>query len=160
MSTLLTTTATRELKDLLHSLFEGELTLKNVKTHLPLDGHTTVAIYRDGTGIPRHAMIGDLAFANYAGAALSRITPGMAATAIKEKQIPENIRANLDEVMNVCVTLFARGSNSRLVLDKVYYPGELPDDTLRAQLTATKDRTTSQVTIDRYGTGTVTLVSL
>ncbi len=70
------------------------------------------------------ACVLDLALANSLGAALPRIHPSMASDATKDNKCPENIRENVDEILNVCTSLLRLDQKQRVQLIKTVGPGE------------------------------------
>ncbi len=75
-----------------------------------------IATYVDDNSTLRRIIACDLALANSLGAAFSMIPAGLAADSTKAGTMPENIRGNLHEVLNVCVNLFTANSKDRLAL--------------------------------------------
>ena len=150
----------KELSDLLGGLFDGDPRVTETAPAKRFDGPTAMATYVDNEQAMRYALVTDLAFANSAGAALSMIPPGFAADSTKEGQVPDNIRENLREVLNICVNIFSSQSKARVVLDQVLCPGddtEFDASKLRADAA---DVITFEVAIPKYETGTVTLLTL
>ena len=75
-----------------------------------------LAKYVDESGAVRRVLCCDLSLANSVGAAFSMIPAAVAADATKAGTVAENIRVNLNEVLNVCVNLFTENSKERLTL--------------------------------------------
>lgn len=139
-------------------LFGTDTTCKPGKTPLLPDACAIVAEYHDNTGATKRLLTCDLAFANSAGAALSMIPPGAASDAIKAGQVPDNILANLHEVMNIAVNLFADGFDGRLELASVSRIGQLSPEAKAAL--SSKEHSTIDVAIPRYTAGRVGMIAL
>lgn len=139
-------------------LFGHDTSCKPGKAPLPPDACAIVAIYNDKDGVAKRLLTCDLAFANSAGAALSMIPPGAAADATKAGNVPDNILANLHEVMNIAVNLFSDSFDGRLELAAVARMNELTAETKAAL--SSKERSTVDVTIPRYVAGRVGLIAV
>ncbi len=139
-------------------LFGNDTNCKPGKAPLPPDACAIVAAYHDNTGATKRLLTCDLAFANSAGAALSMIPPGAANDAIKSGQVPDNILANLHEVMNIAVNLFIDSFGSRLELASVSRISELSPEAKAAL--SSKERTSVDVAIPRYTSGRVGLIAV
>ena len=139
-------------------LFGNETSCKPGKAPLPPDACAIVSAYHDNTGATRRLLTCDLAFATSAGAALSMIPPTAANDAIKSGQVPDNIFANLHEVMNIAVNLFTDSFGSRLELASVSRFSELSSEA-KAALTS-NERSTVDVAIPRYAAGRIGLVAV
>ncbi|MCX7421908.1 MAG: hypothetical protein NT013_20495 [Planctomycetia bacterium] len=147
-----------DVNGLFTMLFGHDTTCKQGKAPLPPDACAIVAIYNDKDGAAKRLLTCDLAFANSAGAALSMIPPGAAADATKAGSVPDNILANLHEVMNIAVNLFTETFDGRLELASVSRASELSPETKAAL--SSKERSTVDVAIPRYVAGRVGLVAV
>lgn len=148
----------KDVSDLFTMLF-GEDTLCREGT-IPLrpEGCAIVATYCNNDGAVKRLLACDLPFANSAGAALSMIPPGTAGDATKSGAVPDNILANLSEVMNIAVNLFTDSFGGRLELTGVFrIDGLMPE--IRAALTSNQ-RVTVEVTVPRYLRGRVDLIAV
>jgi hypothetical protein len=85
-----------------------------------------LASYVDESDRIRRVLTCDLGLANSMGAAISMIPAGLAADSTKAGAVPDNIKLNLHEVLNICVNLFTEVSRERLTLKdmKVCAAGE------------------------------------
>ena len=118
-----------DVTGLLTMLFGPETICKSGKASLPPQSCAIVATYHDNDGTIKRLLTCDLAFANSAGAALSMIPPGAASDATKSGQVPDNILANLSEVMNIAVNLFIDSFGGRLELASVSRLSDLTPET-------------------------------
>lgn len=75
-----------------------------------------LASYVDDNDQVRRILTCDLGLANSLGAAISMIPAGLAVDSTKAGSVPDNIKGNLHEVLNVCVNLFTEVSRERLTL--------------------------------------------
>ncbi|MCA9152711.1 MAG: hypothetical protein KDA92_25580 [Planctomycetales bacterium] len=126
----------------------------------PIDtNNVVVAKYADSDHGLHRLVVCDLAFANNAGAALTMISPGVVADAIKAKEVPENIFDNFREVLNIFVNLFSDTARGRLVLDGVDAPTATADEATATALKAPVERADFEVTVPRYGSGRLTLLA-
>ena len=143
----------------LFAMLFGERTVcKTCATRLPDEQTAVVATYRDSTGQVRRVLACDLGFANSAGASLSMIPPGAADEAIKKGEVPDNILANLHEVLNIAVNLFTVSFGGRLELGDVLRTTNA-DASLKA-LIKSGGSMGLEVSIPRYSSGRVSLISL
>jgi hypothetical protein len=100
----------------------------------------------------------DLGFANSAGASLSMVPLGVVNDATKKGEVPDNILANLHEVMNIAVNLFTTGFSGRLELADVQRAADV-DASLKNAIKSGVS-TVIDVSIPRYSSGRVSLISL
>lgn len=117
-----------------------------------------VATYVATTGEVLHLLVMGLGVANGVGAALTRIPANRAQEGTKAGNVPEGIRENLDEVLNVCVNCFHEENSGRVVLGKVYLPGEVVEQPILDRITAAKGGTTLDVDLGGYGRGVMLLI--
>lgn len=143
----------------LFTMLFGQGTIcKASQTPLGPEACAVVACYRDNNGTTKRLLTCDLAFANSAGAALSMIPPAAANDATKAGHVPDNILANLSEVLNIAINLFTDSFGGRLELAGVSRLSDLPPEA-KSALTA-KDRATVEVLIPRYAAGQVGLIAV
>lgn len=147
-----------DVSNLFSMLFGDRTVCKSSVSHLPSEQVAVIATYRDNTGTIRRVVACDLHFANSAGASLSLIPPGVANDAIQAGNIPDNILANLHEVMNIAVNLFGDSFHGRLELADVQRAANA-DISMKASLKSA-GAAAFDVTIPRYLTGRVSLMSL
>lgn len=147
-----------EVSTLFAMLFGSNTACKVSKTPLTLESSVLVATYRDNAGTPRRLLTCDLEFANSAGAALSMIPPAAANDATKAREIPENVLANLHEVLNIAVNLFTETFGGRLELADVRRVAELTPELQSALKSASP--ATLEIAIPRYAAGRIGLIAL
>ena len=139
-------------------LFGDKTVCKQSTTKLPGEQAAVIATYRDNDGKIQRALACDLGFANSAGASLSMIPLGAVADATKKGEVPDNILANLHEVMNIAVNLFTDAFGGRLELVDVQRAANV-DASLKTAIKA-GGATVIDVSIPRYSAGRVSLISL
>ncbi len=113
-----------------------------------------LASYVNDSNDVRRVLACDLGLANSLGAAFSMIPAGVANESTKTGNVPDNIRVNLYEVLNVCVNLFSEQSKERLSLSDLKV---CPAGTPSPALTETARYT---VQIPRYSGGAMLAGSL
>jgi CheY-like chemotaxis protein len=92
------------------------------------------------------------------GAALAMMPQAIAKEAVQSRTLPEALRGNLGEVLNVVSTLFRPERGAHLKLGKVYIPGEVVPKEPLAALTKAKTRLDATVDLAGYGVGKLSLV--
>ena len=111
-----------------------------------------VADYVNDEGVAQARLICDLSLANSAGAALTMIPPPVAQEAIKKQEVPETILVNLQEILNICVNVFAGNEQQHLKLGRAQFvrPGQpgFP-------AAAVPSSAAFEVQVPRYGQGTL-----
>ena len=112
-------------------------------------------VYRDAVQAPVGLCLCDMAFAAYAGAALSMMMPNDAKAAAQKSALPEVMRANLYEVMNILSSMLMNAHTPHLRLVEM---GSLT--TLDAGIKTIADQPEAHVNfkvdLPRYGTGRIT----
>lgn len=83
---------------------------------------------------------------------------GVVNDATKKGEVPDNILANLHEVMNIAVNLFTTGFSGRLELADVQRAADV-DASLKNAIKSGVS-TVIDVSIPRYSSGRVSLISL
>lgn len=146
-----------EVHGLFVMLFGDNTVCKPGKVPMPSDTAAVIASYRDNTGALKRVLACDLSFANSAGAALSMIPMGIVNDATKAGNVPDNIFANLQEVMNIAVNLFADSFGERLELSIVARTKDVAPEIRDAMKAGQK--TTFDISIPRYSAGRVSLIA-
>ena len=120
-----------EVTHLFTMLFGHDTVCKPRKTFLSQTEGAIVASYFDNDGTIKRLLTCDVAFANSAGAALSAIPAGAANSATRDGEVPDNILANLLDVMNVVVVNLFTGklSGGRLELGSAFRLSDLTPET-------------------------------
>jgi hypothetical protein len=140
-------------------LFGEDAIVRTAKSPCDLNDPIVVAKYTNDESELQRLVVCDVAFANNAGAALTMISPGVVADAIKAKEIPDNICDNFREVMNIFVNAFPETSRGRLVLNGINLPAETKDEPTTKAIAAPVERVDFEVTVPRYGAGRLTLLA-
>lgn len=142
------------------SLFGEDTLVKKAAAPIDTKGSLVVAKYADSESSVHRLVVCDVAFANNAGAALTMMSPGIVADAIKAKEVPENIFDNFllsDE--HLLVNLFSDTARGRLVLNAVDLPSTTTDEATATALKTPVERADFEITVPRYGTGRLTLLA-
>lgn len=103
--------------------------------------------------------VADLAFANKAGAALTMIPNGEVERGMAGKKLVEGIYDNYCEVLNVLGGLFNQQNNFRLLLTKVYGPGEALPAEVSGLLTQPAQQTHFSLQVGKYGEGKFSILA-
>jgi hypothetical protein len=137
----------------------GDGVVVTTASRRPRGANHVVAEYVDQSGMVQRVLVCDLSFANKIGAALTMIPPALAEDATASGKIPNNIRDNLHEVLNICVNLFSETVHERLVLYSVKLSSE-PEDHATNQLFDGRPTKHAAFKIDvpNYGTGQIELI--
>jgi len=112
-------------------------------------------IYRDDAKAPVGLCLCDMSFAAYAGAALSMMMPGDAKLAAQKGPLPEVMRANLYEVMNILSSLLMNEHTPHLKLVELCSPPAL-DASIKAIAKNPEAHMSFKVELPRYGAGQIT----
>jgi len=99
----------------------------------------------------------DLPLAAYLSSALALLPPGTAESAIADRALPEDLTENVGEVLNVLTVVLNEHSDTRQRLYASYPGVEAPADAA-AYSKALGNRLDLQVTVQGYGTGTLSFV--
>lgn len=148
----------KDVSELFAMLFGDRTICQPFPSRLSSEQAAVIATYRDNRGSIRRVLACDLGFANSAGASLSMISPGAVNDAIKRNEVPDNILANLHEVLNIAVNLFTDSFDGRLELASVSRRNELNSE-IKAALNSTP-QATIEVAIPRYAAGRVAMIVL
>jgi len=151
---------TENLTSILSGLFEGESTCNQIESPVPVTNPRSVGTYNDCEGNFLFALTCDLSVANGLGAALAMIPPGGAEDATDEGVVPDNIGENLYEVLNICSAVFADYHGQRIVLDKVYNPGDAIEDEVAAKIEAAGCLIQVEYGVQRYQSGNISLLKI
>lgn len=140
-------------------LFGDDALVKQSSTPIPLTDKNVIAKYVDDDSNISRLVLCDLPFANNAGAALTMISPGVVADAIKDKELPDNILDNFREVMNIFVNLFAETTSQHLVLNDISVVSNDADEPTTKALNEPVERIDFEVNVPRYGNGRIALLA-
>jgi hypothetical protein len=120
-----------------------------------------VVLFRDDQGGPGAIMLCDLATSIYTGAALTVMPPETAREAVDSKTLDDNMFENFKEVMNILGgSLFNSPDTPHLVLREIWMtPAKLPSE-LEPLFTQPSERADMDLTIEEYGDGKLTLLTV
>lgn len=121
------------------------------------DEQFVVAEYSEPTGELRYLVAIDYALANGLGAALTVIPPAVAKESADKHIIPDNIRENLQEVLNVCTSLFSVGMSGHHIAISGLYEKDATPDNIKEALKTAEDSESFNLDIPRYQAGTMTV---
>jgi hypothetical protein len=99
----------------------------------------------------------DLPLAAYLGSSLALLPPGIAESSIAEGELPPDLAENVHEVLNVFSTVLNAHSDTHQRLYASYPGPEAPADAA-AHSKALGNRLDLQITVQAYGTGTLSYV--
>lgn len=114
------------------------------------------ALYVDEAGRPTGMAVFDLPLAAHSGAALVMVPPKSAKEAVASGSLPQTLRENFYEVMNVVSVVFADALRRRQKLQATFDNPKVPDAANRV-LSAPHKRLDVTVAIDGYGEGRTSL---
>ena len=150
-----------KILNLLGSLYDNEAFAKEIEDPTAIDGVNVVATYKEAEGdTSLFAISCELSLANSLGAALVKIPPGSAQSSTNDGEVPENIADNLHEVLNICSSVFADLENQRIVLEKMYLPGQERAEGLDDKLNSASNLLQVNYELDRYQPGKLSLLQL
>jgi hypothetical protein len=155
MSTLLTLPGADAVARLLRDLFGKAVTPKKGAA-MPSSTKMCVGAYMDDAGKLVAVGICDLPLGATMGAALALLAPGVAAEAARAGKLPEEMRDNLLEVLNVMATLFG-GAHVRC-RELLLPPAALPAD-VAAVVAKPGQRLDLDVTVAGYVGGKLCLAT-
>ena len=145
-----------EIETFFCSLFGTDIMVKETKNS-DSGEQFVVAEYSEPDGTLRYIIAIDYALANGLGAALTVIPPAVAKESADKQIIPDNIRENLQEVLNVCTSLFSVGMNGRhIAISGLHEKTSTPDNIAEALKTA-EESDSFHVDLPRYQAGTLSV---
>ncbi len=149
-----------QVTGLIGSLYDTESFAKEIESSVDNNQLEVLATYKDADADGTFAISCELSLANSLGAALTKIPPGSAQEATGSGEVPETIADNLHEVLNICSSIFAEIESHRVVLDKMYLPGQDVEAELTEQLKASDSLLQLNYELDRYQAGKLALLKL
>ncbi len=142
----------------------GDLTGRSVslsragKAALDAEQVGALAEYRDDSGALGVVCVADLRLTNALGAALTMVSPEIVEDAVAKQTIDQPTIDNFREVVNVMTNLFNTDNTPHLKFRDLHtVPAELPAETAKL-LESPKGRRDFDVTVDDYGTGTLSVL--
>lgn len=147
-----------KVKQMLSLLFDGLEVKPGKKFDIVPPSGCWVGLYVADNGAPVAACVADVALAANSSAALSMLPPGVAKDAAKSKELTEVMVANLREIMNICTRLLMTDGSAHLRLAEVYPSKSMTADVAKV-LGALQGRVDFELTVPKYGAGTMAVVS-
>jgi hypothetical protein len=136
-----------------------EVTASAVKptpdANLIVGGH-----FVNGSKILIGGCFADKALAAYAGAAFSLIPADVAKESLKAPELDEISLENFAEILNICSGVFQGGSDKRVTLTTIEYPGKPRSEASMKMLKNPVKRLDLELDIDGYGKGRITFALL
>ncbi len=160
MSTKVTLPELEKIAELLSDIIAKDVQVSQATTAPAGEGKVT-AVYRDDQGQPLSCCICELPLAAFLGAALVRMPAAAAKDAIAAGTLPENLRDNLFEVLNIAAQLFRpRAARHRVSLSALHLAAEPLGGELSSALASPASRVDVEVSIPGYEAGKMTLATL
>lgn len=145
-----------EVETFFCSLFGTDILAKETDNSCSEEQYV-VAEYSEPNGDLRYLIAIDYELANGLGAALTVIPPAVAKESAEKHIIPDNIRENLQEVLNVCTSLFSVGmSGHHIAISGLHEKGATPE-TVTEALSAAEATESFLIDLPRYQAGTMTV---
>lgn len=141
-----------KLQTIIGGLVMGGITAESCDPS-EISDRTIKAIYETETGQGVALCCCDMPLSNFLGASLSMIPAGQANEYANSGALPENIRDNLTEVLNVAANLFITPESKRLKLKEVLGPGESHDEALATMIKSPAAQCCFNVNVNKYGSG-------
>ncbi|GGD21412.1 hypothetical protein [Nocardioides daphniae] len=150
----------KEVRDLLSDLLGKSVSIEPAAPLAPGPKRpATIGVYVDDSLRIAALICFDLPLSAYAGAAIGLVPPKTAEDAVAQGTLPEVLRENLHEVLNIAVGLFnSTPGADHLRLHAMHPAGEpTPRDVLVHALTLGR-RTDMRVDVPNYGAGVISVV--
>jgi len=147
-----------KVKTMLGLLFDGLEVKPGKKFDIVPPSGAWVGLYVSDDGAPVAACVADVALAANSSAALSMLPPGVAKDAAKSKELTDVMVGNLREIMNICTRLLMTDGSAHLRLEELYPAKALPPQAAKV-LGAVAARVDFELTVPKYGAGTMAVVS-
>jgi hypothetical protein len=147
----------RAVADLLGGLLGRDARVKPTAA-LDLYSEKPLAVgrYANDQGVLAAVCICDLRLACSAGASLTLVPAGVAASSARELKLPANLEENFREVLNIFAQLLNEGGQQHVSLQRLeLVKPPLPDDTV---LLVRRRRVDYEVTVEGYGPGNLSFV--
>jgi hypothetical protein len=147
------------IRELLADLLGREVSLTPAAPFAPGPANpATIAVYVDDSLVVRALVVVDLSLSAHTGAAIGLVPVGGAQAAVEDGALPDNLRDNLAEVLNIAASLFNTPGSLHLRLYDVHPAGgPLPPDLQVKALTLGR-REDLAVDIATYGSGRFSIV--
>jgi hypothetical protein len=147
------------VRDVLADLVGRDVTVAPTRAvELSADRAAVVAEYQSDSGAVGVVCIADLRLTNALAAALTMVSPNVVEDAVAKKTIDEPTIENFREIVNIMASLFNCAHTPHLKFGEVRkVPSELPAATALL-LESPRGRRDYDITIDTYGTGTLSVL--
>lgn len=152
--------APKEVRDLLTDLLDKPVTIGPAAPLAPSNKRpATIGVYVDDSLRVAALICFDLPLSAYAAAAIGLVPPRIAENAVATGVLPEVLRENLHEVLNIAVNLFNNHPGAdHLRLHAMHAAGDpTPRDILVHALTLGR-RTDLAIDVPQYGPGVLSVV--
>jgi len=160
MSELTPLAAAKDVRDLFEGLLgrDVEVTTGGEMVDPASEFGALVGVYVDNTLKLTALVLLDIELASRVGAAIALIPTRAAEQAISNGLMPDNLRDNAAEILNVTASLFNAEGAPHVRLDAVYAPGDpIPADVAQWVLTYVR-RCDLHVDVQGYGPGKFSLL--
>jgi hypothetical protein len=149
----------KEVRDLLTELLDRDIQVAPSSPLAPTPNNPcTVAVYVDDSLQVTSLIAFDLALSAHAGAAIGLVPVTGAQAAIQERGLPDPLRDNVYEVLNIAASLFNVDGATHVRLYDVHHAGQpVPGDVLARALTLGR-REDLAVEVGGYGGGRLSVV--
>lgn len=148
-----------KVKQMLGLLFDGLEVKPGKKFDITPPSGSWVGLYVADDGKPVALCAADVLLSANSASALSMLPPGVAKDAAKSKELTDVMVGNLREIMNICTRLLMSDTSPHLKLEALYPATALPAGAT-AVIGGAKGRIDFELTVPKYGPGTLALVSL
>ena len=148
------------IRNLLTDLLGRDVEVKD-GSPVPVGGKpgSAVALYVDDHLRSAAVVVLDFALAAHAGASIGLLPPGASEAALEDKVLPENLRVNANEVLNIMASLFNVEGAAHLKMHAAYAPGEALRADVVEHAVSTGSRLDLAVEIARYGKGALSIIT-
>lgn len=142
--------------ELLESLLGREVKCAWTPGNHPLPEAGQVAVYSDDADGAVAVAVADLGFICRTGAALVMVPPGGADEAVETGEVPEQLRENFAEVVNIMASLLNSDATPHVRLTETHDRHRAPSDPVIASIMESPaKRRVFDVNIEGYGRGRI-----
>jgi hypothetical protein len=147
------------VREVLADLMGRSVTVARTRTvDLGAERPAALADYQADSGTVGVVCVADVRLANALGAALTMVAPDAVEDAVASKTIDDTTIENFREVVNVMTALFNSSDTPHVKFREVHrLPAQLPAETAKL-LETPLGRRDFDVTVDDYGTGTLSVL--
>ncbi len=149
----------KQLRDLLTELLGREVAVSPGTPLAPsADAPATFSVFVDNSLTICALIVVDLDLSAHAGAAIGLMPPPTAREAIEEKSLPDTMKENLYEVLNIASAMFNIEGARHTKLHEVYHTGDPVPPLILGKAFTLGQREDLNVSVTGYGPGRVSLV--